>query len=146
MPLAVASSLPKRPCASPGCPELTDTGRLCSRCSGRKDEVRGSSTSRGYGRMHAILRVRCFVRDEWKCQKCGWEPDIVRLSRLAGLDVPPTERVLEELRHRFHQHERHLHADHTIPIKRAPELAQDIDNMQSLCDVCHSAKSLLEGE
>lgn len=119
-------------------------------CKGGASRARGSSTGRGYDELFQVLRVRCFVRDEWRCRRCGWEPDIFRLSREAretGLDtvsVPTPSRVLEELRWRFRQKERHLHADHTVPIRVAPELRHDLDNLQTLCSVCHSAKTLGE--
>jgi 5-methylcytosine-specific restriction endonuclease McrA len=52
--------------------------------------------------------------------------------------------VLEVLRQRFNAGERHLDADHIIPIEEKPELRLVLDNYQTLCDRCHIAKTLHE--
>jgi hypothetical protein len=111
--------LPLRPCGQPGCRTLCESGycpehkRTVAR---QKDEQRGGSAARGYDADHRRLRVLCFIRDEWRCVDCGWEPNLVKDFRQFELGPPPVEQVLAELRERFSQGERHLHADHQIPI------------------------------
>ena len=60
------------------------------------------------------------------------------------LGTPPVEQVLAELRERFSQGERHLHADHQIPIAVRPDLRLDLDNLRTRCNTCHSAKTMRE--
>ena len=135
------------PCSTPGCPELTRRG-LCERHRRTRqredDERRGTSTERGYDAMHRRLRILCFKRDGWRCVDCDWEPNIIRDCREAGLESPPTAEVLTELRARFARGERHLHADHEIPIEVRPDLRLDLDNLRTRCDGCHRAKTMRE--
>ena len=136
-----------RPCTTPGCPELTPGGpceqhrRIRQR---EHDERRGSSRDRGYDADHRRLRILCFQRDGWRCVDCGFEPDIVADFRRYGLGDPPTERVLAELRDRHNRRERHLHADHQVPIEDRPDLRLDLDNLRTRCDGCHRAKTVRE--
>ena len=137
----------KRPCTTPGCPELTPGGpcELHRRARQREhDERRGSSRDRGYDADHRRLRVLCFQRDCWRCVDCGWEPDIVADFRRFDLGDPPTDRVLAELRDRHNRRERHLHADHQLPIEDRPDLRLDLDNLRTRCDGCHRAKTVHE--
>ena len=60
------------------------------------------------------------------------------------LGPPPVEQVLAELRERFSQGERHLHADHQIPIVVRPDLRLDLDNLRTRCNTCHNRKTRLE--
>jgi 5-methylcytosine-specific restriction endonuclease McrA len=69
---------------------------------------------------------------------------VIRDCRLAGVDAPPVEVVLDELRRAKLAGERHLHADHVLPIADRPELRLDLGNMQTLCDTCHKRKTLKE--
>jgi 5-methylcytosine-specific restriction endonuclease McrA len=108
------------------------------------DQARGSSVRRGYDARHRRLRILCFQRDAWRCVDCGWEPEIVRLLRELGLGLPPTKHVLDELRRAFARGERHLHADHQIPIEVRPNLRLDLDNLRTRCDRCHRAKTARE--
>src|ERR1035437_297925 len=136
-----------RPCTTPGCPELTPGGPCESHRRIRQrehDERRGTSADRGYDADHRRLRVLCFQRDGWRCVDCGWEPDIIADFRRYGLGDPPTERVLAELRDRHHRRERHLHADHQVPIEERPDLRLDLDNLRTRCDGCHGAKTMRE--
>jgi hypothetical protein len=41
--------------------------------------------------------------------------------------------VLAELRERFSQGERHLHADHQLSIAARPDLRLDLDNLRTRC-------------
>jgi 5-methylcytosine-specific restriction endonuclease McrA len=134
-----------RPCPTPGCPALTHGGSCEEHRRERQrehDERRGTATERGYDRDHRRLRILCFERDGWQCVDCTWEPDIVRVFREAGLGSPPTNSVLAELRDSFNHGERHLHADHQIPIAERPDLRLDLNNMQTRCDGCHRAKTM----
>jgi hypothetical protein len=58
-----------------------------------------------------------------------------------GLGLPPAARVLAELRLRYAEGRRHLHADHRIPIGARPDLRLDLDNLQTLCNECNDRKS-----
>ena len=136
-----------RPCTTPGCPELTPGGPCEAHRRARQrehDERRGTSVERGYDASHRRLRVLCFQRDGWRCVDCGWEPEIVRLLREVGLGLPPSKHVLNELRRAFARGDRHLHADHQIPIEQRPDLRLDLDNLQTRCDGCHGAKTMRE--
>jgi 5-methylcytosine-specific restriction endonuclease McrA len=136
-----------RPCSTTGCPELTAGGPCESHRRARQlehDERRGTSGDRGYDADHRRLRLLCFQRDGWRCVDCDWEPDIVRLFREAELGDPPTETVLAELRVRHNRGERHLHADHQVPIAERPDLRLDLENMRTRCDACHRGKTLRE--
>ena len=134
-----------RPCSTPGCSEL-GAGGPCELHRRRRqhqyDECRGTTSERGYDASHRRLRILCFERDGWRCVDCDWEPDIIRSCREAGLESPPTAEVLTELRTRFARGERHLHADHEIPIEVRPDLRLDLDNLRTRCDGCHRAKTM----
>lgn len=106
------------------------------------DASRETSTARGYDDVHRRLRLLCFIRDNWCCVDCGWMPDCVRDSQLYDLDEPPLDVILEELRRRYNRNDRHLHADHQIPIERRPDLRRDLDNYRTRCNECHGAKTL----
>lgn len=70
---------------------------------------------------------------------------MVRDCRLADIEAPPAEVVLEELRRAKVAGERHLHADHVVPIEgRNDPRRLDLDNMQTLCDTCHRRKTMKE--
>jgi 5-methylcytosine-specific restriction endonuclease McrA len=69
---------------------------------------------------------------------------VVRDCRLADIEAPPAEVVLEELRRAKVAGERHLHCDHTVPIAVSPGRRLDLDNMQTLCDWCHRRKTMRE--
>ena len=136
-----------RPCSTPGCPELSSAGPCESHRRTRQlehDERRGTSAERGYDADHRRLRILCFQRDGWRCVDCGWEPDIVSVFREADLGALPTDKVLDELRARHNRRERHLHADHQVPIQQRPDLRLDLDNLRTRCDVCHRGKTVRE--
>lgn len=141
------SNAPQRQCSAPGCPVLTSGGRCDDHRRARQhehDAVRGSSAERGYDADYRRLRILCFRRDDWKCVDCGWEPELIRIWREVGLGLPPAKQVLEELRRAFARGERHLHADHQIPIDERPDLRLDLDNLKTRCDKCHRAKTARE--
>ena len=133
---------------SPSCRTLCDGEAYCPehkrQTQRRHDERRGTSAERGYDADHRRLRILCFIRDEWRCVDCGWEPNVAKDWRQFELGPPPTEQVLAELKARFSRGERHLHADHQIPIEARPDLRLDLDNLRTRCNTCHSAKTMRE--
>jgi hypothetical protein len=136
-----------RPCSTPGCRQLTAGGPCESHRRARQrehDVRRGNSTERGYDAGHLRLRILCFQRDGWKCVDCGWEPDIVADFRHLALGDPSIDRILSELRDRHNRGERHLHADHQVPIAKRPDLRLELDNLRTRCDGCHRAKTRRE--
>jgi 5-methylcytosine-specific restriction endonuclease McrA len=146
-PATVSKRVLLRPCAHPGCAELVQHGRCDAHRRAQQqehDRDRGNSRARGYDMHHRRLRPLCFQRDAWRCVDCGWEPELVRLFREVELGPPPTEQVLEELRRAFARGDRHLHADHQIPIELRPDLRLDLDNLRTRCDRCHRAKTMRE--
>lgn len=141
------ASLPLQPCRRPGCSTLCESGYCAvhrKQIAKRRDGQRGTTAERGYDADHRRLRVLCFVRDEWRCVDCGWEPNVVTDFRRFELGNPPVEQVLAELRERFHQGETHLHADHQIPIEVRPDLRLELDNLRTRCNGCHSVKTMRE--
>ena len=70
---------------------------------------------------------------------------MVQQCRLANIDAPPAEVVLDELRRAKLAGERHLHCDHIVPIEgRNDPRRLDLNNTQTLCDRCHRRKTLKE--
>lgn len=140
--------LPPRACSTPGCFGTAVVGSRCPRCERARqtavDSSRGSSNARGYDSVHRRLRVMCFERDAWRCVACGWEPPVVQQCRTLGIEAPPTEVILEELRLAKQRNDRHLHADHREPVERRPDLSRELDNYQTLCNLCHAAKTVRE--
>jgi hypothetical protein len=127
---------PLRPCSFPLCPKFSP----CPVHS-RNHRGRGTTTQQGYGAAHQRLRIQCFERDGWKCRACGWEPDTVIDYRRFEIGKPPAAEVLEELRKRHNDRQRHLHADHVIPVEIRSDLRTELSNMQTLCDLCHGGKT-----
>jgi len=136
-------SAPKA-CSTPGCAGYAKYRGKCEKCGKQANEQRGTSKERGYDADYRRLRPLCFQRDEWRCVDCGWEPEIVRIYRLGALGLPPTSVALEGLRLAFNRNERHLHADHIIPIEERPELRLVLDNLATRCNECHSRKTSKE--
>lgn len=146
MPWAPLKRCAEHPCQnrvrSGLCPEHTKAKHK------RIDARRGSSHARGYNRAWEALRVQAFVRDGWRCQQCGWEPELVTAYREIGEGLPSTRTMLDILTARYNAGQRHLDADHIIPFGTRPELRLDLSNIQTLCDLCHKAKSrneMMEG-
>ena len=111
-----------RTCPTFGCDGLWN-GKRCTRCDRRppkhgwqSDKWRGTSTQRGYDARWTRLR-NAKARHDPLCESCLEE----------GLAVPMTS------------------VDHVIPFKgRHDPLRLDWDNLQSLCEDCHKAKTVRE--
>jgi 5-methylcytosine-specific restriction protein A len=141
---------PKKRCNHPGCPERIESGGP-ARCPAHHkaykreiDSHRGSRVARGYGNGWEYVRVQAFVRDEWKCQQCGWEPELVAAYREAGMGLPATATILEILRIRHQAKQVHLQADHIQTVRDRPDLRLVLSNVKTLCSSCHSAKTMRE--
>lgn len=133
---------PLHPCAMPGCPLLVRGSLRCERHATRPDAQRDTSTRRGYDVYHRRLRLLCFERDGWRCVDCGFTPDLVKLYQKFDIGMPDTPKILAELRIRCVNSERHLHADHIIPIAEKPELRLELDNLATRCDQCHNKRTI----
>lgn len=136
-------------CSAPGCSVLVASG--CTRCGQHNkakhsviDKHRPSSNARGYTTSWQRLRIACFVRDGWKCGVCGWQPELIRLSLKHAVDPPHAEAIVEELRQRKREGLRHLHGDHVEAIAVSPQQRLQAENIQTLCNVCHCAKTMRE--
>lgn len=109
---------PKRPCAHPGCPNLSD-GRFCDKHASRSrndkdyDRYARDQTSRAFYTSAAWLRCRevALARDNHLCQPC---------LRIGKLEPATTVHHAKELR---------TNADKAL----------DADNLISVCDACHNA-------
>ncbi len=110
-----------RGCAQPGCPELAYDGRYCEEHQREREErydaKRGSAAKRGYGRRWRKLR-KMFLNAHPLCA------DPFGVHAAAGEIVQATQ------------------VDHIKP-KRAGG-RDSWDNLQALCDSCHSRKTALE--
>jgi len=143
--IAKSSEIPvrggmKKQCTEQGCARLTEGGGKCPSCRTAADTARGTTAERGYARGWERVRLVCFIRDQWRCVDCKWEPDIVRMCREAGLPRPPADRILNELRLRFADGRTHLHADHLRTVEQAPELRLDLDNLRTRCNHCNVSR------
>ena len=133
------------PCIEPGCPNLTDRGGRCPEHQKASNRFRGTKLQRGYDQFYKRLRVQCFERDHWRCIDCGWQPPSVCIYQRTGMPtLPPAERILAELRSLYVHGQRHLHADHEIPIAVRPELRLSLDNLRTRCNQCHMRKTRRE--
>lgn len=79
-----------RPCAWPGCPELT-YGRFCPGHVRQYERERGSSTQRGYDRRWREIRDR-ILRERPICEDCAMdratEVHHIIPKRYGGTDTP----------------------------------------------------------
>lgn len=107
------------------------------------DQHRGTSTERGYDASWRALRVQGLIRDGWTCQRCGWQPTPVRLAVAYGQEIP-VQPTLRYLAAEQQAGRKHLHVDHIVPIEQRPELRLVLANLQTLCNACHSAKTMVE--
>lgn len=107
----------RKPCAHPGCPELTLEGycRAHKQDARRYDRARGTATQRGYGSRWQRYRL-VFLRQHPLCVEC------LKAERLT---------VATEV-------------DHIIPHKGNYGLFWSPDNHQALCKHHHSKKTAKE--
>ena len=141
--------LPGRNCSTPQCKGRATHGPKCDDCWRTLSEHNRTAhrlppSQRGYDDVHRRLRVLAFQRDEWTCVDCGWQPDCIRECRAIGIEDPPTDVILAELRQRRIRNQRHLHGEHDQPIEDRPDLRTDLDNYRTRCSACHSAKTARE--
>lgn len=111
------ASRPKRPCRYPRCPALVESG-YCEEHSSeakRYDKERGSASARGYGKAWQHLRKEILLRDSYTCQDCGC---------FVGMRKGDA------------------HVDHITSKDRGG--TDDESNLQTLCESCHSRKTVLE--
>jgi len=138
---------PPSPCANPGCPELVTAGNRCPAHSKARhkqiDANRGTSTERGYDVAWRILRRAVLIRDGFRCNECGWGPELVEMCNRYRQEIP-VEAVFMSLTAMQQAHEIHLHVDHIQPIAQRPDLRLEKRNLQVLCSACHAAKSMSE--
>lgn len=108
-----------KPCASPGCPELTRSTRCPEHAAKRLAldvQERGSSTDRGYDSVWRQLRDRYYQLHP-DCEACA-----------AGGLATPGQIV-----------------DHVTPHRGDDVLRLDVRNLQTLCLSCHRRKTMTEG-
>ena len=106
----------KKPCAYPGCPELTHE-RYCEKHKKVADK-----------------QYNQFDRD--KSSQAFYESTAWRRLRRIKLQMNPLCEICKK--------EKATTADHIIPIKQGGA-ALDVSNLQSLCGPCHGRKSVKEG-
>lgn len=105
---------PKKPCAHPGCPGLTD-GKFCGEHEVRHRGDRPSASKRGYGSRWQKARAR-YLRSHPMCVKCQEDGRYVKATVV----------------------------DHICPHRGDPVLMWDETNWQSLCKPCHDKKTFNE--
>ncbi|MCR3719149.1 5-methylcytosine-specific restriction enzyme A [Prauserella flava] len=60
-----------KPCSTPGCPELVDTGTgRCADCSTHAERARGTATQRGYDHHHEARFRQAVLAREPICGRC----------------------------------------------------------------------------
>ena len=110
---------PKRPCSSPGCPELTDE-RFCpehakKEASRYEKYQRDPETRKRYGRAWKRIRDR-YITAHPLCEECKRE----------GKLTPAAE------------------VHHILPLSRGG--THDESNLMALCTPCHSAITARDGD
>jgi hypothetical protein len=133
-------SLASKSCSTPGCRNRAN-GARCNAC---ERNHRGTTTERGYSYKHQKLRIVAFERDDWTCVDCGWKPQILVACTEYRIDPPNTDIILAELRLAYIRGERHLHADHIVPLEVRPALAHELSNYATRCNECHDIKTKRE--
>ena len=104
-----------RTCTYPGCTELVTSGSRCSLHAKKADEARGSAVERGYGSRWRKIRYVFLWKHPWCLDPFG-DHD--------GAQVSATQ------------------VDHIIP--RNIGGTDNDENLQALCDHCHSKKTAME--
>lgn len=113
--------LPSRYCRTPGCGgQVTGKNGYCAQCKARRadayDQRRGTAWERGYDAQWRALRS-WWIENHPICVECE-KRGIIRAAE---------------------------HVDHIKPFDGLNDLKRlDIDNLQSLCQSCHSKKTARE--
>lgn len=119
----------KRPCLTPGCPNLTHEAR-CPKCktkhSRNHDARRGSAHARGY----TYRWQKYAARFKRQYPLCGQGPQAERTGEPTGCLERGIVTAAREV-------------DHITPVSQGGEF-WDSGNHQSLCRACHSSKTLRE--
>jgi len=106
------------PCVEPGCPTLVTKGSRCARHARehqqRLDAVRPSPSQRGYDSNWRRIRIAFLRKHPWCSDPYDIHLDAVRATQV----------------------------DHIKPIKEGG--TNDQNNLQGLCQKCHSRKTALE--
>lgn len=119
--------LPLRPCPAPGCAALTRGGY----CAAHEQAPRPPRVSaKDYEAKPARRAAAVFYKTT------RWKKTSAR-----GLAAEPFCRRHLVL---FGEHVAGHHRDHIVPRERAPQLAYDPANLQTLCRSCHSMKTRRE--
>ncbi len=103
---------PRRPCLTPGCPDLADVRGRCLKCNREHEAARLESGSKDPFYWSTAWRTfrAWFIKRHPLCTRClAWK----RMTR--------TE-----------------HVHHVIPRKERPDLALSEDNCEALCAACHN--------
>ena len=124
----------------PNCgPTLHDVCPIAGRTRrASADRTRGTSTERGYDSAWRALRIKAMERDSFRCQLCGWQPEIAAAATRYGQPIP-TQATLRVLAAMQQAGDRHLQVDHIKPIAEHPGLRLMLGNLRTLCNSCHSA-------
>ena len=111
---------PKKPCRYPNCPELTEN----TYCEKHRQEM-----EKQYNKYKRDRGAQKFYQSkEWKA-----------VRRVKLNNNPLCEECMRQ-----GKYVRATMVDHIVPIKQGGK-ALDIQNLQSLCNSCHSKKSIEEG-
>lgn len=110
--------LPSRKCPTPGCPNLTRSGK-CPDCTKAEDHRRGHSRERGYTRL--------------------WEKQSLLFRKQNPLCMDPFN-----VHSRDHRVEPSRVTDHIVPHNGNRFLFRDPSNLGALCVSCHNQKTFLE--
>lgn len=102
---------PKKPCAHPGCPALTEN-RYCDEHAKFYANERGSATERGYDSRWRKARLR-FLKVHPFCVNCKAEGKLTKATVV----------------------------DHIVPHRGDELLFSDESNWQVLCKRCHDRKT-----
>ena len=113
------------PCRQTGCPNLVTSRLQKGYCDDHADkrygwqktqQTKGNTTERGYGHAWRKRRARILERDGYLCQAC----------KAKGRITPATD------------------VDHIV--NKASGGTDDDNNLQSLCKLCHKAKTQAESQ
>lgn len=135
--MTICSQFPCGKSAAPGC-----NGR-CERHARKTD----AGERKLYGSQHKRLRLEAFARDGYACRECGWIPDFMakhlRAMEYFGIQPMPAK-LIESGLARLYGRGRWLEADHHFSAQQRPDIQDSLDNIWTLCNVCHAIKTAAE--